>query len=262
MLDWLMQQPVWLQAFFATLFTWGMTALGAAVVFVSGRFNERTLNAMQGTAAGIMIAASFFSLLLPAKERLEVWGSSAWFVAVVLSAGFLFGCVFILLSDLLLSRMKAFSEQGKRSGALSCFAMTLHNIPEGFAVGVAFGSLAGETGSFIAAVMLAFGIGIQNFPEGLCVSVPLRKMGFSKEKAFFFGQFSGFVEVWAGVLGAVAVGLISSLLPWALAFSAGAMIAVSCAELIPSCVETGKRTAVLGVSFGFALMMLLDVLLG
>ena len=206
MLDWLMQQPVWLQAFFATLFTWGMTALGAAVVFVSGRFNERTLNAMQGIAAGIMIAASFFSLLLPAKERLEVWGSSAWFVAVVLSAGFLFGCVFILLSDLLLSGMKAFSEQGKRSGALSCFAMTLHNIPEGFAVGVAFGSLAGETGSFIAAVMLAFGIGIQNFPEGLCVSVPLRKMGFSKGKAFFFGQFSGFVEVWAGVLGAVAVG--------------------------------------------------------
>ena len=262
MLDWLMQQPVWLQAFFATLFTWGMTALGASVVFISGKFNERTLNGMQGTAAGIMIAASFFSLLLPAKERMESWGSGAAFVAIVLSAGFMLGCVFILCSDLLMSRMSLFSEEGKRSGVLSCFAMTLHNIPEGFAVGVAFGSLAGESGSFIAAVMLAFGIGIQNFPEGLCVSVPLRKMGFSKGKAFFYGQFSGFVEVWAGVLGAVAVGLISSLLPWALAFSAGAMIAVSCAELIPSCVATGKRTAVLGVSFGFALMMLLDVLLG
>lgn len=262
MLEWLTVQPVWLQALFATLFTWLMTALGAAVVFVSGKFNARTLNAMQGTAAGIMIAASFFSLLLPAKERMEGWGSGSAFVAVVLSVGFLLGCLFILLSDLFLSRLNAFSEQGIRSGALACFAMTLHNIPEGFAVGVAFGSLTGEAGTFIAAVMLALGIGIQNFPEGLCVSVPLRKMGFSKGKAFFFGQFSGFVEVLAGVLGAVAVGLISSLLPWALAFSAGAMIAVSCAELIPSCVSAGKRTAVLGVSFGFALMMLLDVLLG
>ena len=261
-MQWFFALDAWLQALLASLVMYAMTTLGAACVFFSRRPNANVLTVLLGASAGIMIAASFFSLLLPAKERLEVWGSNAWFVAVVLSAGFLFGCVFILLSDLLLSRMKAFSEQGKRSGALSCFAMTLHNIPEGFAVGVAFGSLAGETGSFIAAVMLAFGIGIQNFPEGLCVSVPLRKMGFSKGKAFFFGQFSGFVEVWAGVLGAVAVGLISSLLPWALAFSAGAMIAVSCAELIPSCVETGKRTAVLGVSFGFALMMLLDVLLG
>ena len=259
MIEWLMQQPVWLQALFATLFTWFMTALGAAFVVISGKFNARALNVMQGTAAGIMIAASFFSLLLPAAERLESARSSA-VTALVLSAGFLLGCAFILLSDFSMSRMKLFSKDNFRSGALACFAITLHNIPEGFAVGVAFGSLGGDFNSWIAAVMLA--IGIQNFPEGLCVSVPLRKQGFTAGKAFFFGQFSGFVEVLAGVLGAIAVGFISALLPWALSFSAGAMIAVSCSELIPSCVNEGKTTAVCGVSVGFALMMLLDVLLG
>ena len=261
MIEWLMQLPVWVQAFFATLFTWFMTALGAAFVFISGKFNKKALNVMQGTAAGIMIAASFFSLLLPAAERLEAGGNSAT-TALILSGGFLLGCAFILLSDIVMSRMKIFSRDNLRSGALACFAITLHNIPEGFAVGVAFGSLTGDFNSWIAAVMLAVGIGIQNFPEGLCVSVPLRKQGFTSGKAFFFGQFSGFVEVVAGVLGAIAVGFISALLPWALSFSAGAMIAVSCSELIPSCVNEGKTTAVSGVSFGFALMMLLDVLLG
>ena len=261
MIEWLMQLPVWVQAFFATLFTWFMTALGAAFVFISGKFNKKALNVMQGIAAGIMIAASFFSLLLPAAERLEAGGNSAT-TALILSGGFLLGCAFILLSDIVMSRMKIFSRDNLRSGALACFAITLHNIPEGFAVGVAFGSLTGDFNSWIAAVMLAVGIGIQNFPEGLCVSVPLRKQGFTSGKAFFFGQFSGFVEVVAGVLGAIAVGFISALLPWALSFSAGAMIAVSCSELIPSCVNEGKTTAVSGVSFGFALMMLLDVLLG
>lgn len=140
--------------------------------------------------------------------------------------------------------------------------MTLHNIPEGFAVGVAFGTLTGEYSAWIAAVMLAVGIGIQNFPEGLCVAVPLRGQGMSAGKAFFFGQFSGLVEIAAGVLGAVAVGFVSGILPWALSFSAGAMIAVSCSELIPSCVIEGKASSVFGVTFGFALMMLLDVLLG
>lgn len=261
MLEWLMALPVWIQALFATLFTWCMTALGAAFVFISDKFNARALNLMQGTAAGIMVAASFFSLLLPAKERLEQ--SGALYMAAVLSIGFLAGCAFILLSDIAMSRMKLFAQDNMRSGALACFAITLHNIPEGFAVGVAFGSLTGGSFSaWIAAAMLAVGIGIQNFPEGLCVSVPLRKQGFSIGKAFFFGQFSGFVEVIAGVIGAVAVGLISTLLPWALAFSAGAMIAVSCAELIPTSVRDGKYVAVAGVSFGFALMMFLDVLLG
>ena len=260
-MEWLMGLPPWIQALLATCFTYLMTALGAAFVFLSKKCNVRVLNMMQGSAAGIMIAASFFSLLLPAKERLET-DSSAAMVAIVLSVGFLAGGFFILLSNAGMARLSLFAEENKRSGALTCFAITLHNIPEGFAVGVAFGSLTGEYSAWISAVMLAFGIGVQNFPEGLCVSMPLRKQGFSAGKAFFFGQFSGMVEIVAGVLGAIAVGFISSLLPWALAFSAGAMIAVSCTELIPSCVSEGKVTAVCGVTFGFALMMLLDVLLG
>ena len=260
-MEWLMGLPPWIQALLATCFTYLMTALGAAFVFLSKKCNVRVLNMMQGSAAGIMIAASFFSLLLPAKERLET-DSSAAMVAIVLSVGFLAGGFFILLSNAGMARLSLFAEENKRSGALTCFAITLHNIPEGFAVGVAFGSLTGEYSAYISAVMLAFGIGVQNFPEGLCVSMPLRKQGFSAGKAFFFGQFSGMVEIVAGVLGAIAVGFISSLLPWALAFSAGAMIAVSCTELIPSCVSEGKVTAACGVTFGFALMMLLDVLLG
>ena len=260
-MDWLMHQPFWLQAFFATLFTYLMTAAGASFVFISKKCSEKILNLMQGTAAGIMIAASFFSLLLPAKERLE-GVSACWIAACILAIGFAAGGAFILLSNAGMAKLKIFSEDKKRSGALTCFAITLHNIPEGFAVGVAFGSLTGEYSAWISAVMLAVGIGIQNFPEGLCVSLPLRKQGFSAPKAFFFGQFSGFVEIIAGVLGALAVGLISTLLPWALAFSAGAMIAVSCTELIPSCVSEGKTTAVCGVTFGFSLMMLLDLLLG
>ncbi len=256
-----MQLPLWVQAALATCFTWFMTALGASFVFLSKRFSSRTVNAMQGTAAGIMIAASFFSLLLPAMTRLES-GESDAFAALVLSVGFLAGGAFIVLSDFVMSRVPSFAEGKKRGGFLTFAAMTLHNIPEGFAVGVAFGSLTGSYSDWIAAVMLAVGIGIQNFPEGLCVAVPLRRNGFSAARAFFYGQFSGIVEIFAGVAGAAAVGLISSLLPWALSFSAGAMVAVCCAELIPPCVAEGKTSAVCGVTFGFVLMMFLDVLLG
>ena len=261
-MDWLIHLPVWVQALLATFFTYLMTALGASFVFLSKRLNRKVLNSMQGVAAGIMIAASFFSLLLPAKERLETEGRGVAVVALVLSLGFALGGVFIVLSNFFMSRSKAFSEEKTRGGALTFFAMTLHNIPEGFAVGVAFGTLTGEYSAWIAAVMLAVGIGIQNFPEGLCVAVPLLGQGMSAGKAFFFGQFSGLVEIAAGVLGAVAVGFVSGILPWALSFSAGAMIAVSCSELIPSCVIEGKASSVFGVTFGFALMMLLDVLLG
>ena len=258
----LMSLPVWVQALIATCFTYFMTAFGAAFVFVSGKCGERVLNPMQGTAAGIMVAASFFSLLLPAMEKLGSQGADAAFTAAVLSAGFVVGGLFILVSEKILLRFRKFADRGVRSGFLTCFAMTLHNIPEGFAVGVAFGSLTGDYGAWIAAVMLAVGIGVQNFPEGLCVAVPLRRQGFSAAKAFAYGQFSGLVEIAAGVSGAIAVGAVSALLPWALAFSAGAMIAVSCAELIPQCVSEGKTSALLGVTSGFSLMMLLDVLLG
>lgn len=261
-MDVLMSLPVWVQALLATCFTYLMTALGAAFVFLSRRCSARLINSMQGIAAGIMIAASFFSLLLPALESLQSAGNTPVKTALLLSFAFILGGGFILLSEKVLSRMPSFSEAGKRAGALTCFAMTLHNIPEGFAVGVAFGSLTGDGGAWIAAVMLAVGIGIQNFPEGLCVALPLRRQGFSAPKAFFYGQFSGLVEIGAGLLGAVAVGAVSALLPWSLAFSAGAMVAVSCAELIPSCMREGKVSALSGVVFGFALMMLLDVMLG
>lgn len=256
-MEWLMGLPVWLQALFATLFTYAMTALGASFVFLSGRIRPSVLTLMQGSAAGIMIAASFFSLLLPAAERLEHAGAMT---ALVLGVGFVPGGAFIVGAELLLRRLRGFSDGKRRSGALTFFAMTLHNVPEGFSVGVAFGSVvAGDAAGWVAAALLALGIGIQNFPEGLCVSVPMRRQGYSAGRAFFYGQFSGCVEIAAGVLGALAVGAISALLPWALSFSAGAMVAVSCAELIPGCCAEGKTLATGGIVCGFALMMVLDV---
>lgn len=261
-MDFWISLPLTVQALLATCFTYLMTALGASVVFFSGRFSKRLLNAMQGVAAGIMIAASFFSLLLPAQERLAEAQKGVLEISAVLSVGFLAGGAFIVFSSFVLSHFRVFSRERERGGALMFFAMTLHNIPEGFAVGVAFGSLAGDCRAWIAAVMLAVGIGVQNFPEGLCVSVRLRNQGVRPWKAFLVGQFSGLVEVAAGVLGAVAVEFITDILPWALSFSAGAMIAVSCSELIPSGVAGGKVSSVLGVAFGFAVMMFLDVLLG
>lgn len=276
-MEWLMQLPAWVQALIATAFTYAMTAFGAAFVFLSGKIRPAVLTLMQGSAAGIMIAASFFSLLLPAAERLESAGALS---ALVLGAGFLAGSFFIVFAEIVLRRVRAAKEsleqsgakQGekeqsgakqsgkKQSGALTFFAMTLHNIPEGLSVGVAFGALAfGDGAGWAGAALLALGIGIQNFPEGLCVAVPMRRQGYSAARAFFYGQFSGCVEVPAGVLGAVAVGAVTALLPWALSFSAGAMIAVSCAELIPASLEEGKTLTACGIAAGFALMMVLDV---
>lgn len=213
-----------------------------------------------GLAAGIMIAASFFSLLLPAMERAESGGKGT--AALILTVGFLAGGAFIMLSDLVLGKLETFRNGESRGGFLMCAAMTLHNIPEGFAVGVAFGCVAGEAGALVSAVMLALGIGIQNFPEGLCVSLPLKNGGMTASKAFLIGQASGAVEVPAGVIGAVAVGAISALLPWALAFSAGAMIAVVCSELIPAGFAQNKTAATVGIMLGFSLMMFLDIFLG
>lgn len=257
-MNWLLSLPPWAAALLATCFTYAMTTLGAALVFFVRRCSASVIDGMQGTAAGIMIAASFFSLLLPAKESLEGTGAAA---AFILTCGFCIGCAFILLAEWRMRKSCRFADRERRSGILTCCAMTLHNIPEGFAVGVAFGSI-GAGNTFVAAVMLALGIGIQNFPEGLCVAIPLRRQGMSAGKAFFFGQLSGLVEIAAGVLGAVAVQAIRLLLPWALSFSAGAMIVVSCSELIPACMRGSGRIASVGVAGGFALMMLLDVLLG
>lgn len=252
---WLMQLPGWAQALVATLFTWVMTAAGASLVFMFRKVGKTASCLMLSGAAGIMLASSFFSLLLPALER---GGEDCW---LLLTCGFIAGGAVIVLTDIFMG----FADKGKnsRSSAVMCVAVTMHNIPEGLAVGVAFGAAAmGSQTGFTAAVMLALGIGIQNFPEGMCVAFPLRANGMSRFKSFFIGQLSGAVEIAAGVLGALAVTVISGILPFALAFSAGAMVAVVCAELVPESFASGKVMATAGVILGFALMMSLDVAFG
>ena len=266
------------QALLATLFTWGVTALGASAVFVTRQVNKKLLQGMLGFAAGVMIAASFWSLLAPAIEMAEESGLPAWLPAVV---GFLAGGAFLYGVDrslphlhlgLSLDETEGFKTSWQRS-VLLVLAITLHNIPEGLAVGVAFGAVgAGLPSATIAgAVALAIGIGLQNFPEGVAVSVPLRGEGLSRGRAFFLGQLSGIVEPIAGVLGAAAVLIMRPILPYALAFAAGAMIYVVVEELIPESQRedaasplAGGRTdiATLGAMAGFAVMMLLDVALG
>ena len=213
---------------------------------------------MMSSAAGIMLASTFFSLLMPAME------SAQDFAYLILTCGFLLGGLLIIVTDIVSSKLNLFSDNAKKQRcAIMCVAVTMHNIPEGLAIGVAFGALAsGESVGAVAAVMLAVGIGIQNFPEGMCVAFPLRANGMSRSKSFFIGQLSGAVEIVAGVVGALAVTFISGILPWALSFSAGAMIAVVCSELIPECFADGKVKATVGVICGFALMMILDVAFG
>lgn len=210
------------------------------------------------SAAGIMLASTFFSLLMPAME------SAQDYAYLILTCGFLLGGLLIIVTDIVSGKLNLFADNAKKkSCAIMCVAVTMHNIPEGLAIGVAFGALAaGESMGAVAAVMLAVGIGIQNFPEGMCVAFPLRANGMSRGKSFFVGQLSGAVEIVAGVVGALAVTFISGILPWALSFSAGAMIAVVCSELIPECFSEGKVKATVGVIFGFALMMILDVAFG
>ena len=259
-----------LAALLATCFTWAMTAIGAAGVFFFKTVNKRVLNAMLGFAAGVMIAASFWSLLAPAIEMSEGGPLPAWLPAVI---GFLVGGVFLWIIDKILPHLhlgqpteaaEGLKTQWQRS-VLLVLAITLHNFPEGLAVGVAFGAVAAglPAASLAGAVALAIGIGLQNLPEGMAVSVPLRREGMSRFKAFMYGQASGMVEPIAGVLGAAAVLLIRPLLPYALAFAAGAMIYVVIEELIPEAQqEEDTHAATTGGMLGFALMMVLDVALG
>lgn len=253
---WFFELSAWQQALVMSLVMYLMTTLGAACVFFSRRPNEGVLTFLLGASAGIMIAASFFSLLLPA---IEAESSLAPYLPV--SVGFFLGGAFIILSDLLLSRtQRTFRRIGDKRTALLYFAVTLHNVPEGMAVGVAFAAGGGE--GALAGLLLAVGIAVQNFPEGMCVAFPMRAKGMSTLKSFLFAQGSGAVEVPACVLGALAAAAIGSLLPWALAFSAGAMVAVVCSELIPECFSGNKTLASSGVVIGFCLMMILDVALG
>lgn len=252
-----------LQGLLATLFTYSITAAGAGLVFFFKSVNSKILDLMMGFAAGVMIAASFWSLLAPAIELSAALSGNAWLTSVV---GFMLGGFFVIGSDIAMSRAALIKAQGaalKRSILLTT-AVTLHNIPEGLAIGVAFGSaaLGVEGASVTGAVMLALGIGLQNFPEGVCVAMPLRAGGASRLRSFLVGQASGLVEPLAGVLGALFAMSARSALPLALSFSAGAMIAVVCSELIPESFKDNKTLAALGVLCGFAIMMALDVALG
>jgi ZIP family zinc transporter len=240
------------------------------MVFFFKTINQKILNAMLGFAAGVMIAASFWSLLSPAIDMSEQMGKNPLFPAII---GFLFGGVFLFLVDRLLPHLHIGLDASKTEGiktswqrsVLLVLAITLHNIPEGMAVGVAFGSLGltNSPATFGAAVALALGIGIQNFPEGAAVSIPLRREGMSRIKSFVYGQASGIVEPLAAVFGAFLVVSIQPLLPYALAFAAGAMIYVVVEELIPEAQQHGSSDlSTLGAMIGFAIMMLLDVALG
>jgi len=259
-----------LQAVIATLFTWLITALGAGIVFFFKRINRKVLDTMLGFAAGVMIAASYWSLLAPAIEMAEASALPSWLPATL---GFLAGGGFLWVIDKLLPHLhlgfpmeeaEGISTSWRRS-VLLVLAITIQNIPEGLAVGVAFGALAYNLPSATlgGAVALALGIGIQNFPEGTAVSVPLRREGFSRLKSFWYGQLSGVVEPIAGVIGAVAVIYMRPILPYALSFAAGAMIYVVIEELIPeSQLEKNTDVATIGAMIGFAVMMTLDVALG
>ena len=264
-------------ALFATLGTWFVTALGAATVVFFKSPSPKLLNIMLGFASGVMIAASFWSLLQPAIERAEInasreIGPPAYLVA---TAGFLSGAIFMWGSDRIVSRARkransSICQRNERNNRILMLilSITLHNIPEGLAVGVAFGLLGGDNytlEALMGAVTIAIGIGLQNFPEGAAVSLPLRREGYSRRKSFLLGQASGMVEPIAGILGALLVVYVETILPYTLAFAAGAMILVAVHELIPECQQNQQDQpyfATMGIVTGFAVMMLLDVMLG
>jgi len=261
-------------ALIATTGTWLLTALGAATVIFFKKPKDSILNIIMGFAAGVMIAASFWSLLQPAVERADQYlPVPAWLVA---TGGFLCGALFIWVSDKLigLAQRKANTSDSLqpnerlRRVVMLILSITMHNIPEGLAVGVAFGALhqnANTPDAIMASVSIAVGIGLQNFPEGAAVALPLRREGYSRFKSFMLGQASGIVEPIAGVIGALLVVSMESILPFALAFAAGAMIIVAVHELIPECQADSRKTnayhATMGIIIGFALMTLLDVML-
>lgn len=259
------------QALLATLFTWGVTALGAALVFFVKSVNQRVMDSMLGFAAGVMIAASFWSLLAPGIEMAEQLGQTPWLTAAI---GFMGGGLFMRLTDKFLPHLHPGSDDNSPEGVktswqrstLLVLAITLHNIPEGLAVGVAFGAVAAQLPSATigGAIALAIGIGIQNFPEGAAVSLPMRREGVSRRKSFALGQASGIVEPIAGVLGAAFVMHMQYILPYALCFAAGAMIFVVVEELIPESqrVEKNIDIVTLFTMLGFTTMMILDVALG
>jgi len=274
MQEWLQQLHPVAQAALAGCFTWGVTLLGAALVFFARSVHQTLLDIMLGFAAGVMIAASFWSLLAPSIEMASAQGMPSWVPPTV---GFLLGGVFLRLGDALLPHLHPGKERSQAEGVrttwqrttLLVLAITLHNVPEGLAVGVAFGAASasgvesGGAGTLGAAIALTIGIGLQNFPEGVAVSMPLRGEGMSRLRSFWYGQLSALVEPVAAVVGAAAVLAVRPLLPYALAFAAGAMIYVVIEELIPESHREHSRAdlSTLGTLGGFTVMMILDVAL-
>jgi len=259
-----------IQAFIAGLFTWGMTALGAAFVFVTKKVNKKLLESMLGFAGGVMIAASFWSLLAPSIEMSGGKNLPAWIPAAV---GFLLGGIFLGWIDRIIPHFRIGSAIKKnrdiktpeRRISMLVLAVTLHNIPEGLAIGVAFGAIAANipSATLPAAIALAVGIGIQNFPEGLAISLPLRGAGMSRSRSFKYGQLSAIVEPIASLIGAWAVIVAKPILPYALGFAAGAMIFVVIEEIVPASQGGDNgRLATVSAMLGFVLMMALDVAFG
>ncbi len=271
MIEFFRQYSPLTQVLFATLFTWGVTAAGAALVFFAKQVNQKLMDCMLGFAAGVMIAASFWSLIAPGIEMAEQLGHVPWLTATI---GFMGGGIFMRLIDRLLphlhpglamSQSEGIKTSWQRS-TLLVLAITMHNIPEGLAVGVAFGAVAAglPSATLGGAIALAIGIGLQNFPEGTAVSMPLRREGMSLSKCFMLGQASGMVEPVAGILGALFVLQMQGVLPYALCFAAGAMIFVVVEELIPESQRIEKHIdmVTMATMVGFAVMMVLDVALG
>ena len=259
---WIESFPAVLLALLAGTGTWLVTALGAAAVFFFSKENEKLMTGMMGFAAGVMLAASYWSLLAPAIALAEEFPLPPWLPAAL---GFLLGAAFLWGTDRALGRLRP--SAGSRRSKLLILSITLHNIPEGLAVGVAFGALQGDPGPerLMAALGVALGIGIQNYPEGAAVALPLLGEGESRGRSFFLGQASGLVEPVSALLGAWLVTIVRPLLPWALSFAAGAMVLVAAHELIPACRRGPREQSYLGtmgVILGFAVMMLLDVALG
>lgn len=256
-----------IQALIAGFATWAMTALGAATVFLTKEVNRKFLDVMLGFAAGVMSAAVYWSMLAPALQIAASRHMPPWLPAAI---GFLVGGACLRIIDRLLPHLQLDFPIEKAEGikthwrrsTLLILAMTLHNIPEGLAIGIAFGAVAvgSSSATLQAAIALAIGIGIQDIPEGLAVSVPLRREGVSRLKSFWYGQLSGIVEPVAAVVGACAVIMVQSILPYTLAFAAGAMFFIVVEEIIPESQRGGNADlATMGTIVGFVVMMILDV---
>ena len=252
MIDFYINSSVYFQVLLATLMTWGITSLGAAIVFFFKKVNGTVLDAMLGLSAGVMISASFWSLLNPAINQANALGMTSW---LIVSLGFLSGGILLILGDIvfdkILSKKKNKNINGMKRSLMLMFSITLHNIPEGLAIGVAFGSIAlGVDGATLAAAfMLAVGVAIQNFPEGTAVSLPLRRENFSRKKSFLYG-----------LIGCLLVMYVQNILPFFLSFAAGAMIYVAISELIPESQKNAKKSLMsLFTIIGFVIMMMLDV---